>query len=284
MRSGLSLLVLALGLLTSVSCASRPAPSPEPAPIPTPVPVPPIEVPPPPLVRAEPDPRPTPPRPLSDTTFTIGHSVLSRPIDARVLGDGPDVVLLLSTIHGNEAVGTPLIERLGDPLRANPALLAGRTVILVPNANPDGRRNDVRHNIRGVDLNRNFPSKNFRGRRTGGAYPLSEPESRALHALIKQRRPARVVSLHQPLSLIDHDGPALALARVMAATCRLPVKKLGGRPGSMGSWVGLDLGIPIVTVEFPRAADLVSEQELWRRYGPMLLAAVTYDAGKRTRN
>jgi len=67
----------------------------------------------------------------------------------------------------------------------------------------------------------------------------------------------------------------------MAATCSLPVKKLGGRPGSMGSWVGIDLGIPIVTVEFPRAADLVSEDELWRRYGPMLLVAVAFD-GKPT--
>jgi len=280
MRPGPFCLAVTLVLGILAGCASAPASAPTRSGSEEPIP----DVMPPPTVPAEPErrPAPTPPPPtVPDVAFTAGHSVLSRPIGVRVLGDGPDVVLLLSTIHGNEAVGTPLLERLGAHLKANPHLLAGRTVILVPNANPDGCRNNTRGNIRGVDLNRNFPSRNFRGRRTGGARPLSEPEARALHALVKQRRPARVVSLHQPLSLIDHDGPALSLARAMAATCSLPVKKLGGRPGSMGSWVGIDLGIPIVTVEFPRAADLVSEDELWRRYGPMLLVAVAFD-GKPT--
>ena len=60
----------------------------------------------------------------------------------------------------------------------------------------------------------------------------------------------------------------------MAAVCDLPVKKLGGRPGSMGSWVGIDLGIPIVTVELPRSADRLSAAERWDRWGRMLVAAV----------
>ena len=42
----------------------------------------------------------------------------------------------------------------------------------------------------------------------------------------------------------------------------------------MGSWVVIDLGIPIVTVELPRDADELGPEERWRRWGRMLLAAV----------
>ena len=84
-----------------------------------------------------------------------------------------------------------------------------------------------------------------------------------------------MVSIHQPLACLDYDGPTEALARAMARECELPVRKLGSRPGSLGSWVGLTFGRPIVTVELPAGAHRLPEDELWRRYGRMLLTAVT---------
>jgi murein peptide amidase A len=224
----------------------------------------------------EPLPEPPPPRPVHDVVFTVGRSMRGEPLRCRIMGTGKDVVFFLATIHGNESAGTPLLDRLAAHLRSHPEMLEGRKIILLRDANPDGHLSNTRSNARGVDLNRNFPSANFRDRATGGTRPLSEPESRALHDLIREHRPARVISIHQPLSLIDHDGPGEALARAMARTCDLPVKKLGGRHGSMGSWVGIDLGIPIITVELPRSADRLSVDERWRRYGPMLLVAITH--------
>jgi protein MpaA len=208
--------------------------------------------------------------------IVLGRSVRGRPIRCRILGDGPTTVLFLATIHGNEPAGTPLLERLEEQLLEHPERLTGRRVLLVPVANPDGHAAGTRGNARGIDLNRNFPAGNHGGDARGGRHPLSEPESRALHALITRHRPVLVVSLHQPLALIDHDGPARPLAEAMARETDLPVRKLGGRPGSMGSWVGIDRRTPIVTVELPPRVEGLGAEALWRRYGRMLLTAIAF--------
>ena len=36
--------------------------------------------------------------------------------------------------------------------------------------------------------------------------------------------------------------------------------------------------VPIITVELPAGASRMSEDELWSRYGPMLIAAIEFDA------
>ncbi|MHC4973884.1 MAG: M14 family zinc carboxypeptidase [Planctomycetota bacterium] len=211
--------------------------------------------------RAQPAPEP----------IVAGHSREGRPIEVRVLGDGMRSVLILATIHGNEPAGTPLLRRLAENLATRPDLLEGRRVILVPVANPDGYARGTRRNAKGVDINRNFKTANSRG----GA-PLSEPESRALVGLLERYRPAVVVTIHQPLNCVDYDGPAGDLAKAMAAAGGLSVRKLGAKPGSLGSYVGLELGLPIVTVELPRGASRLTNDELWRRYGDMLLVAVRH--------
>lgn len=210
------------------------------------------------------------------TTRVAGKSVEGRPIECRVLGDGLDVCMIIATIHGNEAAGTPLVRELEKNLLADPTTWSDTKVVIIPVANPDGMARSLRTNVRGVDLNRNFPADNFRGTRRHGSRPLSEPESRVLQSLIYEHAPSRVISIHQPVACIDWDGPAEKLALAMAAECDLPAKRIGSRPGSMGSWVGLDLKIPIITVELPRSADRLDDRSLWKRYGKMMLAAVTY--------
>ncbi len=208
--------------------------------------------------------------------FTMGKSVQGRPIHCKIFGEGSDTILFVATIHGNESAGTPLMEKLTEHLQAHRELLQGKRVIIIPVANPDGYAARTRSNARGVDLNRNFEAANRENSRQYGMVGLSEPESRALHGLIVTYRPKRIITLHQPLNCIDYDGPALDLARQMSAQCELPVKKLGARPGSMGSYVGVTLGIPIITVELPSNAHSLGADTLWQRYGKMLLAAVTY--------
>ena len=66
------------------------------------------------------------------------------------------------------------------------------------------------------------------------------------------------------------------MAARIAGYCKLPVKKLGARPGSLGSYTGEELGIPTITMELPKAASKLSKQALWDRYGPAVLAAITY--------
>jgi murein peptide amidase A len=210
----------------------------------------------------------------------LGTSVEGREIRCRVFGDGPQVILVLAAIHGTEAAGTPLVERLAEYLLQNPELLSGKRVLLIPVANPDGLALGTRGNARGVDLNRNFEAGNRENSPRYGMVGLSEPESRALHGLILTSKPDRIVTIHQPLNCLDYDGPAGELARAMGAQCDLPVQTLGARPGSLGSYAGVTLGIPIVTMELPRQASTWSSDTLWKRYGKALLTAVTFDRGE----
>lgn len=209
-------------------------------------------------------------------TFVPGTSREGRPIECYRIGHGTDVILIMAGIHGNEPAGPPLVRRLAEYLRANPDLLAGRQVVVIPVANPDGLKSKSRYNNNGVDLNRNLATGNFKPSRRHGPEPLSEPESRAIQSVLDENRPHRVVTIHQPVACIDYDGPAESLARTMAEWVDLPVKRIGGRPGSLGSYVGAELGIPIVTLELPSSATRLDDATLWQIYGTCLLAAIAY--------
>ncbi|OHB65320.1 MAG: hypothetical protein A2Y77_02890 [Planctomycetes bacterium RBG_13_62_9] len=206
----------------------------------------------------------------------LGRSVQGRAIIIQTAGQGSDTTLVMATIHGNEPAGTPLVNRLGEHLRANPQLLAGRRVILMPVANPDGLAAGTRENARGIDLNRNFLASNRINNATNGHAPLSEPEARALQTVISDYRPSRIISIHQPLTCVDYDGPAGALATRVAQYCDLPIKKLGAKPGSFGAYAGEELKIPIITLELPESASKLDAAALWAQYGKSLLAAIMY--------
>lgn len=206
----------------------------------------------------------------------VGKSVQGRPMMSLALGRGPDVTFILATIHGDEPAGTPLVRRLSTYLRQNPEILNGRRVVLLRLANPDGLVHNSRFNARGVDLNRNFDAANRKNSRQTGLSALSEPESRAIRQIILEHKPDRIVSIHQPLACIDYDGPARDLAERMGQYCDLPVKKLGARPGSLGSYAGVTLGIPIITFEMTQADSQLDSEALWRKYGKALLAAIVF--------
>jgi len=211
----------------------------------------------------------------------LGFSVQGRPILVSCYGVGPTVVLIVGGIHGNEPAGAVLPRQLCAHLDTHPAIVRGRQVVVATAVNPDGLARGTRANAHGVDLNRNFATPNWRASRRHGAKPFSEPETRFIAELIRRFRPTRVVQLHQPLRCVDWDGPGRALAAAMAEACGLPLKKLGGRPGSLGSYAGTKLGIPTVTLEMPRSATGLKPDALWARYGEALLVAVRLEGSDR---
>ncbi|MCC6546345.1 DUF2817 domain-containing protein [Candidatus Sumerlaeota bacterium] len=215
--------------------------------------------------------------PLRARAEEVGRSVEGRPLRVLTLGSGPEVILVLATIHGNENAGTPLTLALIDFLDRNPDLLSNRTVVMMPVVNPDGYYHDRRFNMNRVDLNRNFPASNRdEWRRSSGPQPLSEPESVAVKQVLDRFKPARIVSMHEPLSTIDWDGPGEDIARHMGNYVNLPVNQIGSRPGSLGSYAGVEQNIPIITLEFPRGAGRRAPEDLWRDYGRVLVSFITY--------
>lgn len=206
----------------------------------------------------------------------LGYSVLGRPVELYTVGYGPEKVLIIAGIHGNEKAGIPLTNKLLDRVKVLNHLHAQYTIMIMPIANPDGVAANKRFNASGVDLNRNFPATNRINSLSFGLESLTEPESRILHDLVLSRKPARVISIHQPLNCLDYDGPGEGIVNVMAAYCPLPVKKLGSRSGSFGSFCGVEHNIPIITVELPESDSNLTEKELWDLYGYSMLSAITY--------
>lgn len=200
----------------------------------------------------------------------IGRSVRGRPIRAAAWGSGPTIVVV-GAIHGDEPASALAVYRL-----AREAPTARARVVAVPILNPDGLSVHAKDNARGVDLNRNFPTSDFgTARRSGydpGAAPASEPETQSLLRLLEREAPARVVAVHQPLACVNPDGPARAWAEEIAAACGLPLREDLGypTPGSLGTYLGVERGIPVVTLELGRA-DPEAE---WPRAARALWAAI----------
>ena len=184
----------------------------------------------------------------------LGRSVRGRPIEALVFDGGRGCVLILGGIHGSEPASSDLVERLARELENRPEARAGRRVVLIPRANPDGLAAATRTNANGVDCNRNFPAANFRASARHGRHALSEPESRAIHVALSRYQPSCVVSVHGPLDCIDPDGGTASsrLARRMAAASPLPFRDLRAEPGSLGSYAGVDSGLTMITYELDR--------------------------------
>jgi hypothetical protein len=147
-------------------------------------------------------------------TLEIGRSVLGRPITARAVGTwGGPVALAVGGIHGDETAGVPLVGLL----RTNPP--AGVLTWLIEVANPDGYAAGQRYNVRGVDLNRNFPVAWQPGRAgdpTRGPAPLSEPESAALARFVELVRPTVGVWWHQVGDWVDVAASGVARPDLLA--------------------------------------------------------------------
>ncbi len=174
---------------------------------------------------------------LAAPAHVVGRSVDGRPLTAITIG--PDSakrrVLVVGCIHGNECAGLAITTALGH--RPVPG---GVQLWIVPEANPDGTAAGTRQNARGVDLNRNFP---YDWRRItdpvydSGARPASEPETRAMMALILRIRPAVTIWYHQHEDLVDmSDGGDRGVARRYAHLAGLRATCTPLLPGTAALW------------------------------------------------
>ncbi len=168
-------------------------------------------------------------------TVRFGRSVLGRALVARVVGDpgARHRVLVVGCVHGDERAGEAVTRRLR---HARPP--RGTALWLVDEINPDGCHAGTRGNAHGVDLNRNAP---WRWRPLGGIYyagprALSEPESRAIAALVRRVHPAVTIWYHQHAALVDPAGGDVRVERRYAQRVGLPLRDF--HSGLTGIWTG----------------------------------------------
>lgn len=191
----------------------------------------------------------------------IGRSLGGRPIEARTFGAGRKRIYVIGGIHGDEPEGLAAAEAVRRRFVAD----RRSTIRWVRDMNPDGTAARTRGNSRGVDLNRNWPASNFEGGDGRGGFALSEPETLAVYRDLLAFGPDAVVVLHSSVRehapFVNYDGPAAEVARAWsgaaAGTWAWPVIASMGypTPGSIGTFVGVDRQIPILTIEFRRGQD-----------------------------
>lgn len=151
--------------------------------------------------------------PLIWTTFGEEKSVAAE-----------NTTLVLCGVHGDEITPVKFCWDLMNELRTNHTF-KDKMVVVAPLVTPDSFfvKRPTRTNAAGVDVNRNFPTEDWKKeahkkwkeayrrdkRKYPGPYAASEQETIFQMNLIKRYKPNKVITVHAPLTLLDYDGPSL---------------------------------------------------------------------------
>lgn len=221
---------------------------------------------------------------VATQTTRSGRPLLYRDFAPQIVAAGGlphQRVMLVGGIHGDELSSVSIVFQWMRKLQEEkPSRLHWRAI---PNLNPDGlfARPPSRMNADGVDLNRNFPSADWiqkatpywrsrtrsDPRRYPGPRPASEPETRWLVQQIREFKPDAIISVHAPYAVLDYDGPPDAPRRFGY----LGLQQLGTYPGSLGNYAGVDLELPVITLELPEAGRLPSKEQSQKIWTDMMV-------------
>lgn len=209
----------------------------------------------------------------------LAKSILNKDISCAYIGNGDKRVLILSCIHGDEPQGKYISLRLLAYFEEYFSYLNDKKLIFVPLVNPDGVYLNKRCNANGVDINRNFPTNDWKLSETknmffSGLSPNSEPETQCLVNVIQQDKPLLIIALHQPYKVINYDGPGQKYAEVLAKYNNYPVVSDIGypTPGSLGTYAGIENNIATITLELP---ENESDETVWNENGTGLISIIS---------
>jgi hypothetical protein len=136
----------------------------------------------------------------------IGRSIEGRTIHVLRIGSGPRNIMLWSQMHGDEPTGTlAILDSVQFLIREHrlawvAEMLRLLSIHLIPMLNPDGAEIRTRHNVVGIDINRD-------------ALTAVSPEAQALRNIHRKLNPEFGFNLHdQDLQSVGDTPRAAALA------------------------------------------------------------------------
>ena len=156
-------------------------------------------------------------------------------------------ILVIGVFHGEEPQGKFLIDEYLKTHSSN--------LLFIPCLNPDGMQFGKRTNANDVDLNRNYPTKNWqlteKNEFFGGESPACEIETKFMVEVLEEYKPEMILTLHAPFKIVNYDGPAKEIAEKIGQIINYPVEASIGypTPGSFGTYCGVERNIPTITLE-----------------------------------
>lgn len=214
------------------------------------------------------------------TWQTSGTSVQGRPLQCMEIPGGAGRVMVIAGFRGTRNSSVQVAESLAQHALQQAGLGDQVSLLIVRDANPDGRTLRKPTNARGVDLDRNFASTNWRKipidkQWLGGRQPVSEPETQWLTKLVTSWQPTRVVVLvdDTQTAWVRTLGPDPAWQRSLAPLTALPwvESSLAIPSGSLASWVARDLKIPTLLLNVPPAENV---EGFWNSQQPLLSSVI----------
>lgn len=163
-------------------------------------------------------------------------------------------LLIIGVFHGDEPQGEYFINSYLEQKFTQ----GKNSLYFIPRLN----QNNERKNKRGVDLNRNFPTKNWirseNNEYFGGDKPASEDEVKFLIDLIDKNNFGAIITIHSPYKVVNFDGPAQKLAEEISKFLGYKITSDIGypTPGSFGTYCGIERNIPTITIEIDEEENI----------------------------
>jgi protein MpaA len=249
----------------------------------------------------------------------VRDSVKGDPLMWSVFGDESahkvqhqNMTFIMCGVHGDEITPIKFCFDILHYLNKNYAHseFKDSLVLVFPIANPDSFfiPRPSRTNSRGVDINRNLPTKDWSSkalsvwknryrsdpRRYPGPKALSEPESLTQVNMIHRYNPDKIISVHAPLTILDYDGPVEMhnihgdvgasagdlLVQMSQKASDYEIRNYPFFPGSLGNYAGNERGIPTYTLELP-SSDNRKHKEYWKLFKKAIHLAITHDLSEK---